>query len=445
MGMLSDFICPDCGVRILDKWWTRCLKCGSTTKSENDIAKMKKMMRIRTKAAAIFLLSGSMMLLPACSRVSSDESRDSGTSTPASSSQSGDAELVFSSLDIDQTNRGTVNINGHDRHFSVTFPTSYNREEAYPVVLFFHGCRCRPTVDDEAVLSFLDWSPRLEPYRDDFIVVRMSAFSEMKPEVPRAPEDGGARGMWFWHEGFEAERDDFAFLHTVLKALQSSSDINIDPENIFGVGHSSGAIFLLSYVLGGPVDLTDTGLNDTYAFKAISVTGGSDFREGIVDFKENTPSTLPSVFHIQGERDQGLWFNGQETGKRGIDFQEFANPSPPTIVDGLRETVHGRTYSAWDENTPSNPSSLQRWAEHLDLEYSGYEEYSQYYLYNFPPVTTSENVLIGMRIKDCGHGIAVDQYQSDFFRTFAQQDGDFRAFDSEISRDTAMRFCGNRR
>jgi hypothetical protein len=270
----------------------------------------------------------------------------------------------------------------------------------------------------------------------------MSAFSEMKPEVPRAPEDGGARGMWFWHEGFEAERDDFAFLHTVLKALQSSSDINIDPENIFGVGHSSGAIFLLSYVLGGPVDLAVTGLNETYSFKAISVTGGSDFREGIVDFKENTPSTLPSVFHIQGEQDQGLWFNGQETGKRGIDFQEFANPSPPTIVDGLRETVHGRTYSAWDENTPSNPSTLQRWAEHLDLEYSGYEDYSQYYLYNFPPVTTSENVLIGMRIKDCPHVVAVDQYQADFFRVFSQQDGDLQAFDSEISRDTAMRFCG---
>ena len=382
--------------------------------------------RSRTKAAAVFLLSLSMMLMPACTEVSPDD----------------DAQLVFPSLEIDQTNRGTIHINGYDRHFSVTFPTSYNRAEAYPVVLFFHGCMCRPTVDDERVLSYLDWSPRLEPYRDDFIVVRMSALSEKKPEVALAPEDGGGRGMWFWHEGFEEERDDFAFLHTVLKALLSSSDINIDPDNIFGVGHSSGAIFLLSYVLGGPPDLTDAGLNDTYAFKAISTTGGPWFRQGIVDFKENTPSTLPSVFHIQGELDGGLWFNGQETGKRGINFLEFANPSPPTVVDGFRETVHGRTYSAWDENTPSNPSTLQRWAEHLDLEYSGYEEYSQYYLYNFPPVTTSENVLIGMRIKDCPHVVAADQYQADFFRIFSQQDGDLRAFDSEISRDTAMRFCG---
>jgi poly(3-hydroxybutyrate) depolymerase len=383
-------------------------------------------------AITLFLLPGFTMLLLACTQVSPDGSVEATT-------QPDDAELVFSSLDIDQTNRGTVNINGYDRHFSVTFPTSYNREEAYPVVLFFHGCMCRPTFTEETILRYLDWSPRLEPYKEDFIIIRMSAYSEKKPAV--RVDDGAARGMWLWHEGFESERDDFAFVHTLLNALQSSSDINIDPENIFGVGHSSGAIFLLSYVLGGPIDLTDVSINDTYTFKAISVSGGSTLRKGIVDFKENTPGTLPSVLHIQGERDMGLWFNGQETAKRGINFLEFARPSPPTILDGLRDTRHGRTYSAWDENTPSNPSTLERWAEHLDLEYSGYQEYSQYFVYNFAPVTTSENVLIGMRIKDCGHGFAADQYQSDFFRIFSQQNGDVRAFDSEISRDTAMRFC----
>ena len=61
--------------------------------------------------------------------------------------------------------------------------------------------------------------------------------------------------------------------------------------------------------------------------------------------------------------------------------------------------------------------------------------------YDFAPVTTPENVLIGMRIKDCGHGFRADQYQSDFFRIFSQQNGDLRAYDSKISRDTAMRFC----
>jgi len=319
---------------------------------------------------------------------------------------------------------------------------SYDNTVAYPVVLFLHGCMCRPSFTDEAILNYLDWAPRLDSYKDDFIVVKMSAFSEKKPEVPQADTDGGARGMWFWHESLKSDRDDYAFVDTLLTELQSSSDINIDSQNIFGVGHSSGAIFLLSYVLGGPVDLTDVSINDDYTFKAISVTGGSTFRKGIVDFKENTPGTLPSVLHIQGEQDGGLWFNGQETGKSGINFLEFASvENGSTIIDGLRDTIHGLTYSAWDENTPSNPSTLQKWAEHLNLEYSGYEDYSQYYLYNFAPVTTSENVLVGVRIKDCGHSLTADQFQSDFFRIFSQQDGDLSEFDSTISRDTAMTLC----
>jgi len=378
------------------------------------------------------------MLSLACTQVPSDE-HGNGMVEPAK--QSDDAMLVFSSLELDQTNRGSININGYDRHFSVTFPTSYDKDKAYPVVLFFHGCMCRPSHTEEIIKSYLDWKPRLDSYKNDFITIKMSAFSEKKPEVPQEVDEGGARGMWFWHEGFESERDDYAFVDTLLTELLSSSDINIDPENIFGVGHSSGAIFLLSYVLGGPVDLTDVSINDAYTFKAISVTGGSTLRKGIVDFKENTPGTLPSVLHIQGERDKGLWFNGQETGKSDINFLELATPYPPIIVDGIRSTAHGRTYSAWDENTPSNPSTLGKWAEHLDLDYSGYEEYSQYYVYNFAPITTSKKVLVGVRIKDCGHSLTADQLQSEFFRVFSHQDGDMAEFDSAISRDTTMTFC----
>jgi len=388
------------------------------------------------KLRVILVLAIGIVLLPA---LGCEAQSDDGDVEPTE--QSDDAKLVFDSLELDQTNRGTINIAGYDRHFSVTFPTSYDNGVATPVVLFFHGCMCGPDVTDETVLSYLDSKPRLEPYKDDFIIIKMSAYSEKKPDVPQGVENGGARGMWFWHEAFESERDDFAFVHMLLKELQSSSDINIDPENIFGVGHSSGAIFLLSFVLGGPTDLADLSLSDTYAFKAISVSGGSTLRKGIVDFKENTPNTLPSVLHIQGEQDKGLWFNGQETDKRRINFLEFATPFPPTIIDGLRETTHGLTYSAWDENTPSNPSTLERWAVHLNLEYSGSEEYAEYFVYHFAPVATSDNVLIGIRIKDCGHGFRADRYQSDFFRIFSQQDGDGRAYDSEISRDTDMGFC----
>ncbi len=350
--------------------------------------------------------------------------------------------IVFSSLDYDKTNYGTININGYDRYFSITFPSLYEHNLAHPVVLFFHGCMCRPGLTEREIKSYLDWDPGLDAYKDGFITIKMSAYSKKKPEVSREVENGGSRGMWFWHEGFESERDDYAFVDTLLGGLLESPDINIDPENIFGVGHSSGAIFLLSYVTGGPPDLADITINDDYSFRAISLTGAATFRKGIADFKENTPARLPSVLLIMGEQDPGLWFNGKETGKRGIDFTQFAAAENGTaIVDGLRDTIHGLTYSAWDENDPANPSTLQKWAEHLGLVYSGYEDYSQYYIYNFEPMTNSKKVLIGMRIKNCGHSIAAEQYQSDFFRVFSMKNGDLSVYDSEISRDTAFRFC----
>ncbi len=361
-----------------------------------------------------------------------------------STQQVRDSELVFSELDINQTNRRTININGYDRHFSVTFPTSYDHTVSYPVVLLFHGCMCRPSFTDEMILSYLDWKPRQESYKEDFITIKMSAFSEKKPETPQEVEEGGARGMWLWHEKATSNRDDYVFVDRLLEELHVSSEINIDSNNIFGVGHSSGAIFLMSYVLGGPPDLSELAINDGYAFKAISVSGGSTFRKGVVDFKENTPSTLPSVLHIQGERDQGLWFNGQEMGKSGVNFLEFSRPSPPAIIDGLRDTNHGLTFSAWDENDPSKPSTLHKWAKNLNLEYSGFKEYPKYYVYNFAPESTSEKVLTGIRIKECGHGVAADQYQSDFFRIFSVHNGNRSDFNAAISRDTDMLFCGPR-
>lgn len=388
---------------------------------------------------SLLVLPGVVVSLLACAQMSPPED---GNKTVESARKTSDSKLVFSSLELNQTNRGTININGYDRYFSVTFPTSYDRTVAYPVVLFFHGCMCRPGLSEQEIKSYLDWDPRLESYKDGFITIKMSAFSSKKPKVSQGVEGGGSRGMWFWHEGFESERDDYAFVDALLSELLVSPDINIDREQIFAVGHSSGAIFLLSYVLGGPRDLTGIRINDDYAFKAIAVTGAATLRKGIVDWKENTPANLPSLLLIMGEKDEGLWFNGRETAKRGINFLEFASAENGSkITDGLRDTIHGLTYSAWDENNPSKPSTLQKWAEHLNLEYAGYEDYSQYYVYNFAPVANSKNVLVGMRIKDCGHRLIVDQYQSAFFRRFSRQNGDSSEFDSLISRGTAKTLC----
>ncbi len=119
-------------------------------------------------AVTRILLSGVTMLLLACAQVPPDEN---GDGIVESAQQPDDAKLVFSSLELDRTNRGSININGYDRHFSVTFPTSYDNNVAYPVVLFFHGCMCRPSFTEQFIKSYLDWKPRLDSYKDDFITI----------------------------------------------------------------------------------------------------------------------------------------------------------------------------------------------------------------------------------------------------------------------------------
>ncbi|MDZ7684504.1 MAG: hypothetical protein U5O39_05460 [Gammaproteobacteria bacterium] len=82
---------------------------------------------------------------------------------------------------------------------------------------------------------------------------------------------------------------------------------------------------------------------------------------------------------------------------------------------------------------------------HMNLEYSGYEEYNKYYIYNFEPVATSDNVLVAMRLENCGHSVAADAIQADFFRIFSQQDREMSQFRDEISQDTDMTFCERQR
>ncbi len=79
-------------------------------------------------AVTLFLLSGFTMLSLTWAQ------NDNGNVEPPK--QTDDTKLVFSSLALDQTNRGSININGYDQHFSVTFPTSYDNNVAHPVVFF---------------------------------------------------------------------------------------------------------------------------------------------------------------------------------------------------------------------------------------------------------------------------------------------------------------------
>ena len=98
---------------------------------------MKKTKMPTQKLRVILILAIGVALLPT---LGCEAPIDNGRVESAETQS--DTKLVFSTLEIGSTNRGTIDINGYDRHFSVTFPTSYNSEVAYPVVLFFHGCMC---------------------------------------------------------------------------------------------------------------------------------------------------------------------------------------------------------------------------------------------------------------------------------------------------------------
>ncbi len=76
------------------------------------------------------------------------------------------------------------------------------------------------------------------------------------------------------------------------------------------------------------------------------------------------------------------------------------------------------------------------------MKYSGYETWAQYYVYNFTP--TDEQILVGMRIKDCGHGVDVEvvrSIQAQFFDMIGSGLYAGSGFDAEISADTAHSFC----
>ncbi len=350
-----------------------------------------------------------------------------------------DCLFLLPTLEEGQFNRGTININGNIRHFSIAFPPGATRMNSYPIVIDFHGSYVNQRANENFVNGALEkgW-PKFEHFLDrGFIVLKISSYSDKKQAADV--------GKFLWHEKYDNDRDDFLFVHKLIKQLLASEDIpfKIDSSSIFGTGFSSGGIFLYSYVLGGPTDQDQVELNDTYAFKAISVIG-TNLRKDIVDFKGNTPETLPSVLHIQGEKDKSLWFNGVEKEKGKIDFLEFADPPHPTIKDGLRGTAYGGgwAYSAWNENENDKPSTLKKWSENLGVKYSDYETWAQYYVYNFTP--TDEQILVGMRIKDCGHGVdveAVRSIQAQFFDMIVSDSYSGSDFDSEISADTAHYFC----
>ena len=188
--------------------------------------------------------------------------------------------------------------------FSVILPKGYDPSKSYPVVFRFHGAMSTNPLCVVDAPSFEYTStagqglkfcrPKsLEQFqRSGFIFVNMSSYSKAKLT--------SLRGKWLWHAAF-SNREDFVFVHHAIKKLIASKVVNIDKNKMFARGHSSGGLFLYSFVLGGPDYLRGVRLQDTYHFRGISVSGAS-LRKGIIDFDSATPKMLPSLLHVQGEK-----------------------------------------------------------------------------------------------------------------------------------------------
>ena len=224
---------------------------------------------------------------------------------------------------------------------------------------------------------------------------------------------------------------------------------SIDKNNIFLSGHSSGAHFIYSFILGGPPDINFKVLNN-YKIKAISCSGAS-LRKNIFDFNIERPNidnnkeynirleeNLPSLLHVSGEYDTALWsFDGEncsmktpyncfENGKSEINFIYLLYklnrlPVPFKIdEDGYLIRPDGPVLPIWNENSNSKPSVLKKWADKLGKEYEEYsKERMNDYIINFSDNNSElgQKVLIGMRIKnECHHHLT--DYKIEFFNMF---------------------------
>lgn len=325
-----------------------------------------------------------------------------------------------------------MSVDGHERRFSVILPKGYDPSKSYPVVFRFHGAILNNKLCALYSPSFCV-PPNLKLLQNSgFIVVSMSSYSQSKRER--------LRGTWLWHAAF-SNREDFVFVHHAIKKLIASKVVNIDKNKMFARGHSSGGLFLYSFVLGGPHDLRGVHLQDTYHFRGISVSGAS-LRKGIIDFDSATPKMLPSLLHVQGEKDTSLWFNGTEKAKRRLNFAKYSKSCPNTrfMSNGLRETRNGLVYSVWNENHPNQPSALLKWAKHMGLSYQGYNDRGAYYVYHFSKTGDMSRHLLGVRLKNCGHiGFDAVPMQLAFFKSLIGGANSKDYFESQLKNGALLK------
>jgi polyhydroxybutyrate depolymerase len=113
----------------------------------------------------------------------------------------------------------SIDVTGQDRKYHVHLPLNYDRRNAYPVVLVFHGVT--QTVESIRVLSDFDR------------IANEHEFIAVYPE--------GFLRMWEYDDVDQTQIDDLEFMSALLDRLDE--ELSIDRQRIYAAGLSQGGFF----------------------------------------------------------------------------------------------------------------------------------------------------------------------------------------------------------
>ena len=195
-------------------------------------------------------------------------------------------------LDVQQTICGASGdaCQVQNRRYNILLPKG---DGPFPVILFFHGSGGS---GDHSISSSVLVRPAIE-----------NGYAVIAPSAENIHYDNGLiRANWVW-EGRLDDRDDYAFVQTVLK--DAALKFPIDRNRVLMTGHSRGATFIWYYACA----------NKDHRLNAFAPSGGTPF----VEWKNQCAGKTPNyhLLHTHGTRDTVVKYLG--TPKKSDWYERF--------------------------------------------------------------------------------------------------------------------------
>lgn len=291
-------------------------------------------------------------------------------------------------------------VDNHERWFSYKTPTSRQDQQKSPVLFSFHGGGANFTKDEQGLIA----SDALNMIESWVSLVDIYSYIIVVPYGSLEEESG--KGRWFWKDG--DHRNDYLFIEVLLAWLEKK--FSIDKSRVFGTGHSSGGIFLYSWLSGGPFK-DPVYKTDPNFFRAFSASG-ANLNLGTV---EASPQVLASVLHLNGENDDTQYWQVSD---------DVLSEKHRECSQCFIETIEGTTflhdpsgywYPVWN---PETQSTVGNWSNALECE-SSYSQVksSCFETYQFSQCRQGSTVEV-RKLLGCGHPVKASRLRMDFFERF---------------------------